>query len=155
LAQWLRQPLRDINLINERLDVVELLVNSSQLRLQLHEDHLRRIPDLQALSRRLTRKKANLHDCYKIYQVYKSSISILTTEWLSGLNTRLLRKRSRVRFPHSTNICLHEHVCLYWVWVFLCIICRYEQKKFISMSIYPLSRIHNTCFTSAYVGIDR
>ncbi|XP_049872414.1 DNA mismatch repair protein Msh2 isoform X2 [Pectinophora gossypiella] len=68
LAQWLRQPLRDINLINERLDVVELLVNNSQLRLQLHEDHLRRIPDLQALARRLTRKKANLHDCYKIYQ---------------------------------------------------------------------------------------
>ncbi|KAI8421762.1 hypothetical protein MSG28_009726 [Choristoneura fumiferana] len=68
LAQWLRQPLRDINLINERLDVVELLVDNSQLRLQLHDDHLRRIPDLRALARRLTRKKANLHDCYRIYQ---------------------------------------------------------------------------------------
>ncbi|XP_063826756.1 DNA mismatch repair protein Msh2 isoform X2 [Ostrinia nubilalis] len=68
LAQWLRQPLRDINLINERLDIVELLVRSSQLRLQLYEDHLRRIPDLQALARRLSRKKANLHDCYRIYQ---------------------------------------------------------------------------------------
>ncbi|XP_047525278.1 DNA mismatch repair protein Msh2 [Pieris napi] len=68
LAQWLRQPLRDINLINERLDIVELLVENSQLRLQLHEDHLRRIPDLQALARKLTRKKANLHDCYRIYQ---------------------------------------------------------------------------------------
>ncbi|XP_053605013.1 DNA mismatch repair protein Msh2 isoform X2 [Plodia interpunctella] len=77
LAQWLRQPLRDINLINERLDVVELLVNSSQLRLQLHDDHLRRIPDLQALARRLTRKKANLHDCYKIYQAIKRLPSLL------------------------------------------------------------------------------
>ncbi|KAJ0183288.1 hypothetical protein K1T71_001264 [Dendrolimus kikuchii] len=68
LSQWLRQPLRDINLINERLDIVELLVNNSQLRLQLHDDHLRRIPDLQALTRKLTKKKANLHDCYRIYQ---------------------------------------------------------------------------------------
>nr|XP_026489789.1 DNA mismatch repair protein Msh2 [Vanessa tameamea] len=68
LAQWLRQPLRDINLINERQDIVELLMNNTQLRQQLHEDHLRRIPDLQALARRLTRKKANLQDCYRIYQ---------------------------------------------------------------------------------------
>ncbi|KAM3965060.1 DNA mismatch repair protein spel1 [Aphomia sociella] len=77
LAQWLRQPLRDINLINERLDVVELLMNSSQLRLQLYDDHLRRIPDLQALARRLTRKKANLHDCYKIYQAINRLPSLL------------------------------------------------------------------------------
>ncbi|CAB3254772.1 unnamed protein product [Arctia plantaginis] len=77
LAQWLRQPLRDINLINERLDVVELLMNNSQLRLQLHEDHLRRIPDLQALARRLTRKKANLHDCYRIYQAIKRLPALL------------------------------------------------------------------------------
>jgi hypothetical protein len=49
--------------------------------------------------------------------------------WPSGVNTRLLRQRSRVRFPHSANICVHEHVCLYWVWVFLCIICLYLQKK--------------------------
>jgi hypothetical protein len=33
----------------------------------------------------------------------------------SGANTRLLRKRSRVRFPLSANICVHEIVCLYWV----------------------------------------
>ncbi|VVD05438.1 unnamed protein product [Leptidea sinapis] len=77
LAQWLRQPLRDINLINERLDVVEVLLNNSQLRLQLHEDHLRRIPDLQALARRLTRKKSSLQDCYKIYQAIQRLPSLL------------------------------------------------------------------------------
>ncbi|CAG5028212.1 unnamed protein product [Parnassius apollo] len=77
LAQWLRQPLRDINLINERLDIIEVLLNNSQLRLQLHEDHLRRISDLQALARRLTRKKANLQDCYKIYQAIDRLPSLL------------------------------------------------------------------------------
>ncbi|XP_061714438.1 DNA mismatch repair protein Msh2 [Cydia pomonella] len=77
LAQWLRQPLRDINLINERLDVVSLLARSSALRLQLHDDHLRRLPDLRALARRLTRKKANLHDCYRIYQAIKRLPALL------------------------------------------------------------------------------
>jgi hypothetical protein len=52
----------------------------------------------------------------------------------SGVNTRLLRKRSRVRFPHNANIYVHEHVCLYWVSVFLRIICIYLQKNmYISM----------------------
>jgi hypothetical protein len=30
--------------------------------------------------------------------------------WDSGGNTRLLRKWLRVRFPHSANNCVHEHV---------------------------------------------
>jgi hypothetical protein len=33
--------------------------------------------------------------------------------WRSGLYTRLLRKRLRVRFPYTTNIYVHDHVCLY------------------------------------------
>jgi hypothetical protein len=24
----------------------------------------------------------------------------------------------RVRSPHTTNICVHEHICLYWLWEF-------------------------------------
>jgi hypothetical protein len=57
------------------------------------------------------------------------SMNIWRPTWRSGGNTRLLRKRSRVRFPHGANICVHEHVSLYWVWVFLCIICMYLRKK--------------------------
>jgi hypothetical protein len=48
--------------------------------------------------------------------------------WRSSGNTRLLRKRSRVRFPHNANICVREHVCLYWVWVFLCIMYVFAKK---------------------------
>jgi hypothetical protein len=44
--------------------------------------------------------------------------TVCRPNWRSGRNTRLLRKRSRVPSLHSTNICVHEHVCLYWVWVF-------------------------------------
>jgi hypothetical protein len=56
---------------------------------------------------------------------------------------------SRVQFPYSTNICVHEHVCLYWV--FLCIICMYLQENVIL--VYPLSRIHNTGLINAYFGL--
>ncbi|XP_049782812.1 DNA mismatch repair protein Msh2 [Schistocerca cancellata] len=68
LSQWLKQPLRDINLINERLDVVEVLVNSPEIRRSLLDENLRRIPDFQVLAKRLHQQKATLQDCYKIYQ---------------------------------------------------------------------------------------
>ncbi|XP_024935873.1 DNA mismatch repair protein Msh2 isoform X2 [Cephus cinctus] len=67
IAQWVRQPLRDLSLIKERLDIVEALMKDNELRSALNEDHLRRVPDLQQLAKKLSRKKANLQDCYKIY----------------------------------------------------------------------------------------
>lgn len=65
LVQWIRQPLRDLNEINERLDIVETLVTNTDIRQQLYDQHLRTIPDLQALMRKIQRRKANLQDCYR------------------------------------------------------------------------------------------
>ena len=65
LAQWVRQPLRDLSLIKERHDIVEVLFKNNDLRSSLSEDYLRRVPDLQSLAKKLARKKANLQDCYK------------------------------------------------------------------------------------------
>ena len=68
LAQWLRQPLVDINKIKERQDIIEAIVCSVELRHSLGEDHLKRIPDLHRTTRKLSRKGATLQDLYKLYQ---------------------------------------------------------------------------------------
>ncbi|PNF30713.1 DNA mismatch repair protein Msh2 [Cryptotermes secundus] len=68
LAQWLKQPLRDRHAIAERHDVVQVILQDTAMRQALRDEHLRRIPDLQALSKKLGRKKAGLQDCYRIYQ---------------------------------------------------------------------------------------
>lgn len=65
IAQWVRQPLRDLSLIKERHDIVELLVKNNELRSVLSDDYLKRIPDLQQLAKKLARKKSALQDCYK------------------------------------------------------------------------------------------
>jgi len=54
--------------VEERLDVVEMLVSDSELRQSLRSNHLRRLPDLQRLSSRLQRRNASLQDCYRVYQ---------------------------------------------------------------------------------------
>jgi len=55
-------------MIEERLDVVDVLVSDSGLRQSLRSNHLRRLPDLQRLSSRLQRRNASLQDCYRVYQ---------------------------------------------------------------------------------------
>lgn len=78
LEQWIKQPLKDLNLITERHEIVESCIKNPQLRQQLHTEVLPRLPDLLLLSKKISSKKATLQDCYKVYQIVYA-VPLLTT----------------------------------------------------------------------------
>ena len=69
LKIWLKQPLTDINDINKRLDIVESLVEDASLRSDLNGLHLRGMPDVERLTRKLEKRNATLQDLCQLYRV--------------------------------------------------------------------------------------
>ncbi|XP_065184148.1 DNA mismatch repair protein Msh2-like isoform X2 [Sycon ciliatum] len=71
LAQWIKQPLLDLNKITERHNVVEVMVDNTELRQSLVDEHLKKIPDFCRLAKRLQRKKASLQDLVRVFQALR------------------------------------------------------------------------------------
>ncbi|KAK4374632.1 hypothetical protein RND71_005309 [Anisodus tanguticus] len=67
LHMWLKQPLLDVDEINCRLDLVQAFVEDAALRQDLRQ-HLKRISDIELLTRNLERKRASLLHVVKLYQ---------------------------------------------------------------------------------------
>ncbi|GAB4860956.1 MutS-like protein [Ancistrocladus abbreviatus] len=67
LHRWLKQPLLDVKEIKFRLDLVQAFVEDTELRQDLRQ-HLKRISDIERLSRNLQKKKAGLQHVVKLYQ---------------------------------------------------------------------------------------
>jgi len=96
LAQWLRQPLRDRSAIVERHDVVQVILQDAEMRQTLRDEHLRRIPDLQAIAKKLGRKKAGLQDCYRCSRDHIAYLHLL-------LSASRLVVRSHMDLMHCTT----------------------------------------------------
>lgn len=69
LNTWIKQPLRNIEIIKDRHDIVECLFEDTDTRNELYNNHLNSLPDILVLIRKVTRKRASLQDVFKIYQV--------------------------------------------------------------------------------------
>jgi DNA mismatch repair protein MSH2 len=69
LMQWIRQPLLDVSAIEERHSIVGALVEDSLLRASLQDTHLKRMPDIDRLIKRLQRGRGSLEDVVRAYQV--------------------------------------------------------------------------------------
>ncbi|EFJ32609.1 hypothetical protein SELMODRAFT_407609 [Selaginella moellendorffii] len=68
LNRWLKQPLLDVDETKHRHDVVHMFVEDAELRESL-KNCLKRVPDVERLTRKLERSRATLQDLVKLYQV--------------------------------------------------------------------------------------
>lgn len=68
LRTWLKQPLVDPNEIGARHDVVEAFHNDASLRADISGLHLRGLPDIDRLTRKMEDRSANLQDLCQLYR---------------------------------------------------------------------------------------
>jgi DNA mismatch repair protein MSH2 len=72
LDRWIRQPLTDYEQINRRLDLVEVLKNSTVNRNRLVDGPLKGVPDVDSVIERMHRKRAGLAEVYRLYLFFKT-----------------------------------------------------------------------------------
>ncbi|CAG9799133.1 unnamed protein product [Chironomus riparius] len=86
LRQWIKQPLKNLDMIKERLDILECFVENQEARSVLHNEFLNTMPDVLMLTNKLSRKRANLIDVYKIYCVISRLPEIIKVLKTLGCN---------------------------------------------------------------------
>ncbi|CAI2387303.1 unnamed protein product [Moneuplotes crassus] len=89
LKKWLKQPIRDIEEINRRLDIVEFFVDNDSHRTAIQTENFHNFPDIDKLFAKFykvknnKRNNASLADCVKCYNLILSLEQLL--EFLTGL----------------------------------------------------------------------
>jgi hypothetical protein len=103
---------------------------------------------------------ANLFRIFSINpMVNTKSILSINIRRSIGVMVRILGYCARGRGLDSrtvqTFVCMNI-ICLCWVWAFsMYSMYVFTKKRYISMYIYPLSRIHNTSLVSTNFGLDK
>lgn len=78
LAQWIKQPLIDVQDIHDRHSLVEWFVNNSGLLGNLRSRFLSSVPDISRLLRKLTSKRySGLDEVVRLYQLVKKLVEAL------------------------------------------------------------------------------
>ncbi|KAK1693947.1 hypothetical protein QYE76_010644 [Lolium multiflorum] len=105
LNSWLKQPLLDVNEINNRLDMVQAFAEDPELRQGLRQQ-LKRISDIDRLTHALRRKSANLQPVVKLYQSCRriSYIKNVLQQYNGQFSTLV-----NTRFLSSLEECLAEN----------------------------------------------
>ncbi len=100
LTRWLTAPLRNIDRINERLQSVDHLLHSDDLRQQLHET-LNGFADLERLSGKLGYRKANPRD---LIQLKNSLFQLPTLARLLSESDAPLLQRTGTQLPNLDDV---------------------------------------------------
>ena len=102
LSQWIRQPLLSVDLIEQRLDIVSVFSEESDVRLGIHEVRLKTFPDLYRICKKLkgavnTTSSGNgfLQDVIRLYQVIVG-LPGLIDRLQSSIDTRKVLKKKFV-----------------------------------------------------------
>ncbi len=82
LHQWLMQPLREVKAINTRLDLVDAIVEASDVRASLVEAGLRGVPDLDRLIKALSQGKGKLQHLYQLW-VFAAKLPLIRDQLAS------------------------------------------------------------------------
>jgi DNA mismatch repair protein MSH2 len=97
LLRWLKQPLVDGKEITGRHDCVEAFVNDPEVRDTLRGAHLRALPDIERVVRKLERRKASLMDLCRLYQASAALPYIAEAlERLTGTHGEAIRTKYAV-----------------------------------------------------------
>ncbi|KAL5278124.1 MSH2 family protein [Megaselia abdita] len=89
MTQWVKQPLRDINTITVRHDIVQCLLEEPGVLKDLSEDTMKKFPDILVLIKKLVRKRFNLQDLFRIYQSILRGKKLFET--LTSLNNATVK----------------------------------------------------------------
>jgi len=93
LNQWVKQPLVDENKINERLDMVDVFYNFTNIRQEIADGPLRHIPDLSRLSKKYYGKRSTLQDCFRVYKAILQLPKIVgTLEKYEGEHKKIMNE---------------------------------------------------------------
>lgn len=91
MRQWLLQPLRDVDAINDRLSMVELFLESPVVRDSLISQVLRRCNDMDRLNRRLQRQRLSLKELFTVLNFVTSvTTAVRVLKMYTGRYSKLL-----------------------------------------------------------------